>query len=70
MATEVTLDRSPSEMGFKSGRADIMKALERPPPPSPNFADEVNRQFLTSQHFGFYTSWLDFAQIKKINKGV
>lgn len=69
MAKEIELERSASEMGFKAGRADIMKALHKPPPAIPNFAEEVNKQYATGQHFGFYTSWLDFAQIKRIYKG-
>mmetsp|Transcript_6325 Transcript_6325/g.17679 ORF Transcript_6325/g.17679 Transcript_6325/m.17679 type:complete len:397 (+) Transcript_6325:503-1693(+) len=56
--------------GFKAGRADIMKTLEREEDKGYQvFANHVLDSYASEQRFGFYTSYSDFAQVALLCKG-
>ena len=58
------------EKEFKSGRADIMKQVNAVEEKGYTiFADHVLQSYDRERRFGYYTSWMDFAQVNMIHKG-
>eukprot|EP00951_Prasinocladus_malaysianus_P047424 scaffold650398_cov51-Prasinocladus_malaysianus.AAC.1 len=55
--------------GFKAGRADIMRALGEPVPEPDSHEEDILKAYSSEQHFGFYTSYSDFAHLSLVHKG-
>lgn len=64
------MEKDEQNLGFKAGRADIMKSLSvAEEKPYKYFSDHVLARYEAERRFGFYTSWVDFTAIHCVHTG-